>query len=223
MADLGEDGEAELLRLGAAREEDSGGAVRDLSGGEQLRQRQVERLDGEQGRRTCDALPAWVLPVLENTGLSLERLSLVTPPRMPSSSVTVSSRSSSVFGSTHLVLTGTISALNLPAFWAASARWNDWAAKASCASRETLYSVATFSPDRGRATCQSGLHGRLGSSRRERINALVMPMGRRQSAAAWHSRTSSDICANARAGQSELVRVGSAKEGRTFSGMAPAP
>lgn len=33
VADLGEDGEAELLRLGAAREEDSGGAVRDLSGG----------------------------------------------------------------------------------------------------------------------------------------------------------------------------------------------
>lgn len=87
-----------------------------------------------------------MLPVLEKTGLSLLRLSLVVPARMPSSSVTVISRSSSVFGSVHLVRTGTISLLNLPAFWAASARWNDVAANASCWSREILYSVATFSP-----------------------------------------------------------------------------
>lgn len=81
---------------------------------------------------TCEALPAWVEPVFEKTGLSLLRLSTVTPSRMPSSSVTVISVSSPVLGSTTLVLTGTISSRKLPAFWALTAFWKDLAANSSC-------------------------------------------------------------------------------------------
>lgn len=94
---------------------------------------------------TCDALPAWVVPVLEKAGLSLDSDSAVTPSRMPSSAVTVRSFSSSVFGSVHLTLTGTISRWNWPAFCALTALANDSAAKRSCSSRVMPYSEATFS------------------------------------------------------------------------------
>lgn len=110
----------------------------------------VNGYTGQQGR-TCEALPAWVLPVLVNAGLSLLRLSFVTPSRIPSSASIVTLFSSSVFGSTHLVRTGTISSLNLPEAWARAARCCDSAAKASCWSREMLYEAATFSPAQHRA------------------------------------------------------------------------
>lgn len=44
-----------------------------------------------------------------------------------------------------LTRTGTISSLNLPAFWAAAALAKLLAAKVSCTSREMLYCLATFS------------------------------------------------------------------------------
>lgn len=90
---------------------------------------------------------------MEKAGLSLERDSKVVPSRMPSSESTTIVLVSFVLGSIHstfgtalarqqdhagreaekgtLTLTGTISALNLPSFWALDAFANELAAKRS--------------------------------------------------------------------------------------------
>jgi hypothetical protein len=74
----------------------------------------------------------------------LPRLSAVVPGRMPSSWVRVTSFHSPL-ASWILVLMGTISSANRPAFWARSARWKLSAAYLSISSRVTPKSRLTFS------------------------------------------------------------------------------
>ncbi|VEU39694.1 unnamed protein product [Pseudo-nitzschia multistriata] len=73
----------------------------------------------------CDEFPAVVFPFLENTGLSLPRISTVVCGRIPSSSVTLP--------------TGTISFLNFPLARARAAFSCEWAAKASRSLRSSPY------------------------------------------------------------------------------------
>mmetsp|Transcript_4588 Transcript_4588/g.13230 ORF Transcript_4588/g.13230 Transcript_4588/m.13230 type:complete len:234 (-) Transcript_4588:395-1096(-) len=93
---------------------------------------------------TCEALPAVVLPPFLKAGLSLLRPSRVVPSRGPSSLLTTISFSLPSLSST-MVFTGTISASNLPAFWAARALACEATASLSCSSREMPNFSATFS------------------------------------------------------------------------------
>ena len=76
-----------------------------------------------------EALPAVTVPALSKAGRSLARLSSVAPSRMYSSSETT------VSPFLPLMVTGTISSLNLPAFLAASALFCEATANLSCSSR----------------------------------------------------------------------------------------
>ena len=94
-------------------------------------------------------LPAVTLPRAANTGRSLARPSRLASGRGPSSMSTVRVL---MIGSPVLRLapravtsTGVISSLNSPAAMAATARWLDCRANASCASRDTPHCCATFS------------------------------------------------------------------------------
>ena len=86
-----------------------------------------------------EALPAVTVPSLAKAGRMPARPSAVTPARgYSSASTTVSPRRV-------LMVTGTISSVNLPAFWAASAFCWEALAKASCCSRVICHFSATFS------------------------------------------------------------------------------
>lgn len=107
--------------------------------------------------------PVLLSPNSGKAGRILLRLSKVVPHLGPSSFVRVTCFSSPVFGSLIVVVIGTISSSNQPAFCALSARWYASAAYRSCASREMLKSFPTFSD--------------------------VCPIGCKQSLASWFSMT----------------------------------
>ena len=94
---------------------------------------------------TCDAFPGVVLPPFLNTAGSFASDSVVVPSRMPSSSVTTTGFVSPVFGSFHVVCTGTICESKRPFARAAAARACDRAASESCCSRVIFHRSATFS------------------------------------------------------------------------------
>jgi hypothetical protein len=76
-----------------------------------------------------EALPAVTVPSLAKAGLSLVMASRVAPWRGYSSSVTTTSPLRV------LTVTGVISSLNRPAFWAASALFCEPTANSSCCAR----------------------------------------------------------------------------------------
>ena len=86
-----------------------------------------------------DALPAVTEPSLEKAGFSLAMASTVAPWRGYSSWSTTTSPLR-VF-----TVTGTISSLKRPSFWAASALFCDAVANWSCSSRVSCHLPATFS------------------------------------------------------------------------------
>src|SRR4051812_37146807 len=86
-----------------------------------------------------EALPAVTVPSFSNAGFSLAIASTVAPWRGYSSSATMMSPLRD------LMVTGTISSLNLPAFCAASALFCEWTANSSCWERVIWYWRATFS------------------------------------------------------------------------------
>ena len=86
-----------------------------------------------------DALPAVTVPSFEKAGLSFATVSSVVPALMYSSASTVTSPLRV------LIVTGAISSLNLPAFWAASALFCEATAKRSWSSRVSCQRWATFS------------------------------------------------------------------------------
>mmetsp|Transcript_100081 Transcript_100081/g.261008 ORF Transcript_100081/g.261008 Transcript_100081/m.261008 type:complete len:300 (+) Transcript_100081:206-1105(+) len=88
--------------------------------------------------------PAVVVPPTLNAGFRLLSPSKVVPARGPSSAFTVTTVSTPDLSFT-LVVTGTISRSNRPAFWAASALLCDSTASMFCLSLEMFHFSATFS------------------------------------------------------------------------------
>jgi hypothetical protein len=86
-----------------------------------------------------DALPAVTVPSFEKAGLSFARDSTVVPARIYSSwSTTMSPLRLEI-------VTGVISSLKRPSFWAASALFWEAVANWSCSSRVSCQRWATFS------------------------------------------------------------------------------
>jgi hypothetical protein len=86
-----------------------------------------------------EALPAVTVPSLSKAGLSLASDSRVTP------ALGYSSVSTTMSPLRDLMVTGTISSLNLPAFIAASALFCEATANSSCIWRVICHCLATFS------------------------------------------------------------------------------
>ena len=86
-----------------------------------------------------EALPAVTVPSLAKAGRSLPTASRVVPWRGYSSASTTTSPLRD------LTVTGAISSLNLPPFWAASALFWEATANSSCCWRVIWYFCATFS------------------------------------------------------------------------------
>src|SRR6266511_3208724 len=86
-----------------------------------------------------DALPAVTVPSLEKAGLSWDTASSVVPGRI------CSSRSITISPLRDGTVTGAISSLKRPDFWAASALFWEATANLSCSSRLICHFCATFS------------------------------------------------------------------------------
>ncbi len=99
-----------------------------------------------------EALAAVMVPSFENAGLS--EANLVGSPLEGPSSCFTSSGSPLRCGT----LTASISASNIPSFWAASARRKLSFEKSSCCSRVNLYSAAHLSPQVPMWTFEYGSH-----------------------------------------------------------------